>query len=302
MGRHRGGRRRPARHLSDALWDGSKLYIATNVVTISTDSSAVVSKANSPARLYRYSYDAAGRTFTLDAGFPTVITTQSSESLTIDQDTTGTIWATWTQVSSSTASSVYVNSATGGGSTWGAPFVLPVDGVAVRPDDISSVVSFGGNKIGVLWSNQTDQAAYFAVHTDGDPPGTWRGSPAIRGNKAADDHLNIKSLVSDQAGRVYAVVKTSADDGSAGSTAAQIQLLVFRPATGSWSVSTFGTLADCHTRPQLVLDEERQIVHVLATAPLSGCPYSGVGREHLHEVGSHGQPGLPVRAGHGGHH
>jgi hypothetical protein len=45
---------------------------------------------------------------------------------------------------------------------------LPVNGTSVAPDDISSVVAFD-SQVGVMWSNQTDDAMYFATHKDGDP-------------------------------------------------------------------------------------------------------------------------------------
>ncbi|WP_222265529.1 PKD domain-containing protein [Modestobacter marinus] len=266
--------------LADALWDGTHLYVASHVVTISSDTGGSASRSSSPARLYRYSF--SGGTFSLDAGFPVAINDHSSESLTLDKDSTGTLWATWTKVTASASggftAAVYANSTVGNDATWGTPFVLPVTGSAVSQDDLSSVVAFGQNKIGVLWSNQLDGSVYWAVHDDGAARDTWRGSAAIRGNKAADDHLNIKAVQSDASGRVFAVVKTSLD-GAAGSlsTDPQLRLLSFKPGTGSWSATTVGTLADCHTRPLLMLDEEHQSVHVLATAPTSGaCAYPGV--------------------------
>jgi PKD repeat protein len=128
-----------------------------------------------------------------------------------------------------------------------------------------------------MWSNQLDGGVYWAVHNDGAPKTSWQGAPAVRGTKQADDHLNIKAVQADRSGRVFAVVKTSLDGSpTAVATDPQIRLLDFKPGTGSWSVTTVGTLADCHTRPQLVLDEEQQTVHVFATAPSSGgCPYPG---------------------------
>ena len=106
--------------LSDALWDGQKLYVASQWATVSSDSSVRTSVSGRPARLYRYSYNASSKTYTLDPGFPSNINNYSSESLTIDKDSTGRLWATWTQVSgSSTAgytSKVYINSSQDGGS------------------------------------------------------------------------------------------------------------------------------------------------------------------------------------------
>ena len=78
--------------------------------------------------------------------------------MTIDQDSTGAIWATWTQVAGSSTSgftnTVYVNRSAPGGTSWNSPFVIPVTKPNPAPDDISAVVAYGGNKIGVMWSDQ----------------------------------------------------------------------------------------------------------------------------------------------------
>ena len=165
--------------LADTLWDGSHLYIASHVVTISSDTTPRPSVPDSPARLMRYSYDSGQKTFRLDAGFPATITGNSSESMTIDKDSTGRIWATWTQVSGDATagftSAVYVNATNGSDNSWGTPFVMPTAGANPAPDDLSAVVAFGRNKIGVLWSNQVDDTVYWAVHNDGAAVGDWRG-------------------------------------------------------------------------------------------------------------------------------
>ena len=266
--------------LADVLWDGAHLYVASHVVTVSSETGPQAGLPASPARLYRYSYSTKAG-YTLDRGFPATITNTSSESLTIDKDSTGTLWATWTQVSKTSTgytSSVYVNSTTGNDSVWGTPSVVPVTGATVSPDDISTVVAFGRNKIGLLWSNQLDGGVYWAVHADGRGHGSWTGGPALRGTGQADDHLNIKAIQADTSGRVFAVVKTSLDQqAGARPTDPQVRLLSFKPGTGSWTATTVSTLADCQTRPLLILDEAHQAVHVFATAPSSGgCAYSGV--------------------------
>src|SRR3954453_19311587 len=264
--------------LFDALWDGQKLYIASQWVTISTTAAPKASVVNKPARLYRYSYLPASKTYVLDSGFPAVINNNSSETLNIDKDSTGRLWATWTQVSGSgatgstnaayvIANAVYVNSPVGSDNGRGTPMVLPVAGANPDVDDISAVVAFGGNRVGVMWSNQLDGTVYWAVHPDGAPTTTWTGGVAVRGTKLADDHVNIKTLQADQAGRVFAAVKTSLDEAGAAKTSALINLLTFKPGTGAWSSATFGTIADCHTRPIVMLDEENAQVHVFATAP-----------------------------------
>ena len=268
---------------ADAMWDGNKLYIASHVVTVSS-SSPNPSLSGQPAKLYRYSY-AAGK-YTLDPGFPTNINNNSSESLTIDKDSTGALWATWTQVSGNSTSgytsSVYVNSTNRDGTSWGTPFVLPVADPNPAPDDISAVVAFGSNKIGVMWSDQAAGTVYWATHTDTTSPmaaSSWRVQSAVQGRGQADDHLNLKTLLADSAGRVYAAVKTSLDETSLDKTLPQLQLLVFKPATGAFTKSTIATIADCVSRPQILLDTASNQVRAFYTAPstsVSGCAYSGM--------------------------
>jgi PKD repeat protein len=253
---------------ADTLWDGSHLYVASHV----TASSSSAATAGNPARLYRFSYLPGTQTYSLDAGFPARINDFSTETLTIDKDSTGVLWATWAQ-----GSQIYVNSTTGGDAVWGTPFYLPVKGATgLDADDISAVAAFGGNQIGVMWSNQVASAMYFAIHADGAQPGTWSASrTAVQGKNTADDHINLKQLQGDPAGRVFAAVKTSLDDAGASSSSPQILILARDPVTGDWSSYPFGRISDCHTRPILMLDSEHGILHVFATAPDSGCPFSG---------------------------
>ena len=242
---------------ADALWDGTHLYVASHVFS----TPQVIGDAS---RLYRYSYAAATDTYSLDPGFPTVINTFQSETLVIDKDSTGTLWATWTQ-----AKQVYVVRTVGDDQTWGTPFVPSVSGTTVASDDISSVVAFGGGKIGLMWSNQSVSAMYFAVHVDGQPENTWEASrTALQGPNNADDHINLKSLQSDGSGRVFAAVKTSLTTSSS----PQIMLLVRDSATGNWASHVFGRVSDKHTRPIVLLDEEAGILHMFATAPSAAFP------------------------------
>jgi PKD repeat protein len=259
---------------ADVLWDGQHLYVGSALFA----SSSTAGTAGNPARLYRFRYDATTKTYALDSGFPVAVGDYSTEALTVDKDTTGTLWASWVQ-----GTQVYVNHSAGSDATWGAPTSLydlssgTVQGSTnLDPDDISAVVAFG-NQIGVMWSNQVASAMYFAVHRDGDAADTWQTSrTAVQGPNWADDHINLKALEGDPAGRVFAAVKTSLDDvpGRADS-APQILVLARDASSGNWSSTPFGRISDCHTRPILMLDSQRQILHVFATAPEGTCDYSG---------------------------
>jgi PKD repeat protein len=258
---------------SDTLWDGSKLYIASNVVTSGSSASG------QPARLYRYSY--SNGSYSLDGGFPETISNNSSESLTIDKDSTGVIWATWTQATSTT-STVYVNHSLPGGTGWSTPFIVPAADPNPTPDDLSAIVAYRSNKIGIMWTDQATGTAYWATRTDGTDPkasSSWNVQEAVKGNNQVDDHLNIKTLQADPTGRVYAAVKTGLNDGSTDPNLAQEVLVVFKPGTGAFEQTTIARTGDCVSRPQIMLDTENNLVRAFHTAPstsVSGCAFSGV--------------------------
>jgi PKD repeat protein len=245
---------------ADTLWDGTHLYVASHVFSEAPTSGY-------PSRLYRFSYNPLTQTYSLDPGFPVSINNYKTETLVLDKDSTGKVWATWTQ-----GSQVYVNRTTTSDGNWGSPFVLPVSGAAkLSSDDISSVVAFGGDKIGVMWSNQKDSALYFAVHSDGQPDTTWQQSrTAIAGPNYADDHINLKSLQA-AGGRVFAAVKTSLNDVPKPNPNMPLNMLLARdPVTGDWSSAVFGRIADDHTRPIVAIDESNRVLHMFATAPVTG--------------------------------
>ena len=172
------------RHPLDALADpaSNKLYIATHIVSVSSPAHPA------RARLYRFSYDPASKRYTPDAGFPVAINGATSETLTLDQDSTGALWATWTQ-----GNAVYVAHTSGSDTAWDTPYVIP-GATGLDPDDISSLVHFGGDRIGVMWSNQVDHNTYFAIHTDGtgDAAANWSVSQVPTG-LASDDHSTSRA-------------------------------------------------------------------------------------------------------------
>ena len=241
---------------ADTLWDGSHLY----VVSAGTDKT----NTSHGARVLRYSYDPVTKNYTLDQGFPVTITSVGAgDGIVLDKDTSGKLWVTYEQ-----NNQIYVNRTLNDDRTWGTPFVLPVDGTNVSSDDTSAVVAFDG-QIGVMWSNQIDDAMYFATHADGEPDNAWQGSrAAIQGPKNADDHISLRSLqAADSSGRVFAAVKTSLNDVPNPNPNAPLNLLLVRDRDGNWINHVFGRVGDNHTRPTLMLDEEHRDLYMFATAP-----------------------------------
>ena len=63
--------------------------------------------------------------------------------------------------------------------TFRVPFNrIRYEGSTVSADDISSIIAFNG-QIGVMWSNEIDNAFYFATHNDGEADDAWEASTAL---------------------------------------------------------------------------------------------------------------------------
>ena len=242
---------------ADVLWDGSHLYVSSHEFV--PDEQAAVS--GSPGYLFRFSYSTTTKSYSPDSGFPVQINNMSTETLVIDKDSTGKLWATWQQ-----NNTIYLNRTMNGDDhLWGTPFALPNAAANVTVDDNSALIAFGGNKMGLMWSNQgsSNYAMWFAVHQDGASDTTWSaGEQALSGSGSADDHINLKSLQTDGSGRVFAATKTS----NTTSSSALIMLSV-RSATGVWSRYPIALVSDCPNRPMVLIDEQNNVLHTFYTAP-----------------------------------
>ncbi|MFQ5737374.1 MAG: hypothetical protein ACE5JX_00040 [Acidobacteriota bacterium] len=249
--------------LADALWEGTtqKLYIVSHVFTKNAQPSTSPSQWG---RLYRFSYQSMTRSYGLDTGFPIEVTGGKSETLVVAKDSTGLLWVTYVE-----NSQVMVNHSLSSDLDWGQPFVIPVVNTDVTSDDISSIISFGINKIGVMWSNQKLKKFHFAVHHDGDSDQVWGVTtiavPGPDPGASSDDHISLKSMLTDGTGRVFAAIKTSlsaSDD--------PLVLILARDPDGSWLGHVFGLVRDHHTRPIVLIDEDNNDLFVFATTPESG--------------------------------
>lgn len=196
---------------------------------------------------------------------PTPVSLPSSETATIDIDTTGRLW-----LATDSSSKVIVYYSDYPYAVFRGPISL-VTGTS--SDDIAVVTALpypDPPKVGVLWSNQKTKRFGFRVHLDGDDPVVWFADErpaeqsALRvGAGFADDHLNVK-LGSD--GTLYAAVKTSYD--TSGYPA--IVLLVRRP-DGEWD--DVHEVDDSGTRGIVLLNEPADLLRVAYAAKGGGKIY-----------------------------
>ncbi len=202
---------------SDVEWDGTALYVASHLfnskATRDANCFAGVDNGNC-GKLFRFSYDAGTRTYTL-GGVPGIVRSGKTETLVLAKDTTGKLWVTYVE-----DNQVMVNYSLDDGLTWGTPFALPGGALeatsgATTTDDVATIVAYDGH-VGIMWSHQEENnlsqpsrnpnpksgreasdtdnvvsaSMHFAVHDDGAGPLAWT-SDAIY-TASGDDHLNIK--------------------------------------------------------------------------------------------------------------
>ena len=244
---------------ADVLWDqaGSKLYVVSHFFT---EYSRKVTDAGLWGRLYRFSFDQGSQSYSLDSGFPVYVNDDQTETLVVDKDSTGRLWIAYpSRETGSAPYQVYVNASSGTGNdkSWGTPFSLTslFPEAEIAPDDIASLAAFRdnqGDKIGVMWTNQLTNSAYFASRkdTNSDPLAGWTLQSISLGSISIDDHISLKSLTTNSSGQVFAVIKTGATQPDQ-----PLILVVARDKDGSFSSHTYSTKSDGDTRPILLIHE-----------------------------------------------
>lgn len=242
---------------ADVLWDGSRLYIVS--------AGPAGSGTTGRARLYRYNFDTVTGDWVIATGFPVNVSPVGVEAVVLANDSTGRLWVTYTQ-----DNQVRVTYSLASDTNWASPFVPPVSGTSVTADDISAIIANRG-RIVLVWSNQGTDAIYVATHVDGADPGSWEASRRpLEGPKTADDHLSVRALEADAAGRVFVAVKTSLDNATpVDQNAPQIYLLVLG-TDDVWRKYVHSRVRDKTTRPIVLIDEEHRELYMFVTAPTPG--------------------------------
>jgi hypothetical protein len=244
----------------DVLWDGNNLFV-------------MVWKSVTLATLYKYNYEPVTRAYSLIAGFPVTLPLNggSSEALVIEKDTTGKLWATYTGTLGGLSDGKIrvIWSTSDDHKVWDTSGTELESGLTPNTEEISAIVHFDGNKIGVAWSNRPAKEIAFRYHSDGQPESNWSPKEIIdsglgpRGlGPVADDHLSIKAAPD---GRIFLVAKDNDHDGTPAHSGEGRVWLYIRSTTGVWGSKTViqPDVSKGSTRPILMLDVSNNRAYVI---------------------------------------
>lgn len=235
---------------ADVLWDGAHLYVA---------SAATTGAEAGHIRLSRYTYFPDTGLHVLDPGFPVALNDRGVAGLSLTGDAANGVWVT------SIVDGVLVLRHSGdGGVTWTPPIAMDRAGANV----VAHTVVVNGDSVALLWTNQVDGTVLFSSHAAGDPPEVWDEPESIaEGAFLTDDHIIARSLDGPEGPSLFAIVKTSRDLEPDSDRGDPQMLLLNRDADGEWRRYVVGRVRDRHTRPLLVIEEDRRILHIFVVAP-----------------------------------
>jgi len=240
----------------DCLWNGTNLFILIQESTVL-------------ARLYKYTYSPGTQNYALIQGFPVSLpltgagTNSSGKigAMSFDQDSTGKLWAAYASGIGGDGKIHVIWSTSADHMTWQTiPFIL-ASGISTSTQETAPIIHFGGNKIGVAWSNQVALEDAFSYHVDGDPETVWSPKEVIDAGLGplelggvAENHMSIKAAPD---GRLF--LAANDDDGKG-----HLHLYV-RSAAGIWGQKTLivNDLSANPTRAVLLLDTENSEIHVI---------------------------------------
>jgi len=245
--------------IPDVLWDGTNLFV-------------LVWKSVLNATLYKYSYDASTKVYTAMAGFPVELPLHggSTSAIVLDEDSTGKLWATYTGTEGGFSDGIVhvIWSTSADHRTWDTAGVTLASGLVPNITEISAIVHFGSNKLGVAWTSRPANEIAFRYHIDGQPEMSWSAKETVDSGlgpsglgSVANDHLSIKAAPD---GRIFLVAKDHDNDGLPAHMKQGRIWLYVRSTGGVWGSKTSiqPDLSQQPTRPILSLDVTGNMAYV----------------------------------------
>ena len=220
----------------DFLWDGTHLYVVSAGQAVSP---------RHAGRVLRFSFDKANDRFALDNNFPVTVTPGGTSAAVIAVDSKAVVWVAYQR-----DGRIWLTHSLSHDAQWREPYLLPVTGTVVDPNDLASIVSFGPGRIGVMWSNQLDDSVRFSTHVDGAPDDQWTApETVVDGAGSSDDHINLKTYPLLGGGtEVVAALKTSNDTLVNKNGLSPLILLAVREGADRWATHQVSRVEDKHTR------------------------------------------------------
>jgi hypothetical protein len=247
---------------ADYLWDSTtnSLYVAS----LGTDSST------GPILVFKLNYNPSTNTYAHDPDFGAAgvqVGVGPAETVTIAKDSTGQLWVVYENPAGA-GRNIMVNRSTTAEDVWGASFSIGSAGA----DDISAIIAFGGNSVGVMWSDERTDGSNlthfrFRTHSDAAADGTWGTTVSAASGQTdedgietfAEDHLSL-TKPSANSGEILAAVKTN-------NSANHIRILRRNPSTGAWSSHVVVGEGLSVSRPHVVVDSTNARAYVFYVGP-----------------------------------
>jgi hypothetical protein len=239
--------------MSDVLWSGDHLYVASAVPGRSTSNGVRVS---------RFSRQPGGR-FLLDPNFPIPVTERGVTAVSFARDESGRLWVAFVQDGRVLVAHSSVDEA-----VWDAPRPVPDDATAVGPDDVAVLVDDESGNLGLIWSDANERSIRFAARDHLDAPEQWSESGvAFEGLPLAEDPI---SAAAGGDGTIFVAVETAVADAPDAGQSDPGSVILARDADGVWRSALIARVED-HLGQQIVLvDRAGAEVYVFGTSPRHG--------------------------------
>ncbi len=239
--------------MSDVLWSGDHLYVASAVPGRSTSNGVRVS---------RFSRQPGGR-FLLDPNFPVPLTERGVSAVSVARDESGRLWAAFVQDGRVLVAHSSVDDA-----VWDAPEPVPGDATPVGPADVATLVDDGTGGLGLIWSDANARSIQFAARDHLDAPDQWSESEvAFEGLPLADDPI---SATAGGDGTIFVAVETAVADKPDAGQAEPGSVILARDSDGGWRTALIARVEDHLGQPIVVVDRAVTEVYVFETSPRHG--------------------------------
>jgi hypothetical protein len=212
-------------------------------------------------RVSRFRYDDGPRQWALEAGYPVTVVPNGVTDPAVVRDTTGALWLSYVA-----GGNPFVVRSTGGDRRWGNPVVLPA--AAAGRTEQAAVAAYG-TAVGVMWTEQEEDAVHVATHVDGAPPGDWEaGRVDVPGRGRSGNAIVLRGVPAarEEPATLLAAVQTLPEPGQPRNQLGPGLVLLEGGAQSGWRSSRVTAIQDGPGAPALAVDAGNRRVHVVTVS------------------------------------